>query len=157
MVMQGRSKTHAYRIVWVTALTLLVGVALAACDSISTVQRTPSPTIPATTTASATMPPLMSEIGWHTVFTLGDPSGKGATSIQKSFTANKTYTIFFSCKGAGTLKIEYGSNAETAPCSGTPELNGTQPLEPARSGDTVTVSVTSSGGVIWELLVSMQD
>jgi hypothetical protein len=157
MIMQGRSNSRSYQIVWVAALTLLISVALVACDSMSTVQRTPSPTSPPTTTTIATMPPLMSEVGWHTVFTLGDPSGNGAASIQKSFTANKTYTIFFSCKGAGTLKIKYESNTETAPCSGSPELNGTQPTEPAHSGETVTVSVTPSGDIVWELLVSMQD
>ena len=155
--MQGRSKSGAFHIFWVAALTLLVSVTLVGCDSLSTVQRTSSPTTSVTPTTTDAMPSLTSEVGWHTVFTLEDLSGNGAKSIQKSFTANKTYTIFFSCKGAGTLKVKYGSYEETAPCSGTPELNATQPMEPAHSGETVTVSVTPSGDIIWELLVSMQD
>lgn len=77
--------------------------------------------------------------------------------MQQSFYASKPYIIFFTCKGEGTLKVSYGQTEETAPCSGKPELNGTQTLYPPTSGEMVTVSALPSGAIAWKLLVSMRD
>lgn len=148
------------RRLWLVSLLLLaIASALVACDTGPTVERTPVPTTaPAfTATPIATMPALTSEVGWHNVLTLGDTSGSSTLSVQKSFTASKPYVIFYSCKGLGSLKVSYGQNAETAPCSAAPELNGTQTLLPAHPGETVTVSASPDGSIIWELLVSMKD
>jgi hypothetical protein len=148
------------RKLWLVSLLLLaIASALVACDTGPTVERTPVPTSAPTFTATpiATMPALTSEVGWHTVLTLGDTSGGGTSSVQKSFTASKSYVIFFSCKGTGSLNVSYGQTTETAPCSAAPELNGTQTLLPAHPGETVTVSATPSGAINWELLVSMKD
>jgi hypothetical protein len=138
-------------------LLLAIASALVACDTGPTVERTPVPTSAPTFTATpiATMPALTSEVGWHTVLTMGDTSG--TSSVQKSFTASKSYVIFFSCKGTGSLNVSYGQTTETAPCSAAPELNGTQTLLPAHPGETVTVSAAPSGAINWELLVSMKD
>ena len=95
------------RRLWLVSLLLLaIASALVACDTGPTVERTPIPTSAPTFTATpiATMPALTSEVGWHTVLTMGDTSGNGTLSVQKSFTASKSYIIFFSCKGTGVAQ-----------------------------------------------------
>lgn len=156
-----KDSSAARRISWVVILLLVMGGSLAACDSAPTVQRTPLPTAAPTSaiipTAIVTLPRLASQVGWHDVVRLSDSTGSGAQSVQRSFSASKSYVIFFSCKGEGALKVSYGQTEETAPCSAKPELNGTQTLHPSTAGETVTVSVLPSGAIAWELLVSMQN
>lgn len=101
------------------------------------------------------MPILTSQKGWHTVLTLN--SSQGYQGITQSFAANKPYILFFSCRGAGSLQVSYPAATETAPCTAAPELNGTQTFEPMHAGENVTISVTATGTIDWELIVSMQD
>lgn len=150
-------RISAQRGTYFFALALLVVVGLlSACAPAPTVERTPAPTSAPTIIPTATLPPLHSEIGWHTVFTMGDMSGQ-PQNVQKSFTASKPYTLFFACQGSGTLTVSYGQSLEKVMCTSTAQLQGTDTQQPPHSGDTVTISAAPSGAIIWELLVSMQN
>jgi hypothetical protein len=156
-----KDSPSARHILWALSLLLVMWGVLTACDSRPTSQRhSPSTSVPtagSTPAVVATLPRLTSETGWHDVLTMSDTTGSGIQSMRQSFTASKPYVIFFSCKGSGSLHVSYGQTEETAPCSGNPELNGTQTLRPAYSGEPVDISVTPNGLVTWELLVSMAD
>ena len=76
------------RRLWLVSLLLLaIASALVACDTGPTVERTPVPTSAPTFTATpiATMPALTSEVGWHTVLTMGDTSGARGDASAEEF------------------------------------------------------------------------
>jgi hypothetical protein len=83
----------------------LIALFMAACDSTASIKLpAPMSTTPASPTAVATMPALTAERGWHIVLTLGNTSATSQT-FAGSFVATKTYKLFYTCKGSGTLHI----------------------------------------------------
>jgi hypothetical protein len=137
----------------------LFGILATACDSSSiqtSTTATPSRTsIVASATPSA-LPPLMAEKGWHVVITLGNMFGN-TQNFAGNFVATRPYKLFFTCKGSGTLHIVYPQAKETSPCTGTPEINGTQEFPPPSGNGQVTVSVSTEGEVMWEVIVEMKN
>lgn len=143
------------RIPWLGALMLIIASLLTGCSATPTAQKMSTPAITPTPTASATLPPLSSESGWHNVFALVNKSGN--EGVQKSFTASKSYEILYACKGSGQLTVSYGQHTEITTCTATPEGHLTDVQQPTSPDETVIVSVIPSGAITWELLVSMQD
>ena len=173
------------RSLWFATIPLLVSTLLAACGAATTSQQTSlfaastvTPTTTATFTPTAVMPtptaqpfppPTVAPIaksslptltpaaGWHTALTLSDTTGAHGGDIQQQgFIASKPYIILYSCKGSGgALKVLYPETIVGADCTGA--INRTTTVKPKHPGDSVTITASPDGSIIWELLVAMQD
>jgi hypothetical protein len=125
---------------------------------------TPTVAVPTATTQptiapipKSSLPTLVPPAGWHTVLTLSDTTGAhGGDIVQGSFIASKPYIILYSCKGSGgALKVLYPETIVGADCTGA--INRTTTVKPKHPGDSVTITASPDGSIIWELLVAMQD
>jgi hypothetical protein len=169
----------------VTVLLLLTATLLAACGAATARPNTSlfgaSTPVPATSAAitptvtstvavptattqptiapipKSSLPTLASPAGWHTVLTLGDTTGaQGDGIFQQSFVASKPYIILYSCKGSGgALKVLYPETIVGADCTGA--INRTTTVKPKHPGDSVTITASPDGSIIWELLVAMEN
>jgi hypothetical protein len=156
-ISQSRCASKMRLLVITLLVSSFVTLFMTACDSSTAIKTlTPTPTKPASPTTVATLPPLTAEKGWHIVLTLGNTSATSQT-FAGSFLATKPYKLFYTCKGSGTLHITYPRAAESSPCTGTPELNGTSVFQPPSGNHSVTVSATTEGTVEWQAIVEMQD
>jgi hypothetical protein len=155
--------SSAVRSALLLSLSLALAWGLVGCEPTGQGTTTPLPTVTAPVTVSASvsgLPTLAPEKGWHTVLEVGNMVG-GVQNTGGSFIATKPYTIFFTCRGAGLMKVAYGAATQTmtqtAPCTATPEVNGAHGSPPTSGSQQVQVQVSTTGQVTWKLLVEMQD
>jgi hypothetical protein len=146
--------------------TSLFGASTPAPTTTPTIVPTVTPTVavPTATTQptvaaipKSSLPTLAPPAGWHTVLTLSDTTGaQGDGIFQQSFIASKPYVIFYSCQGSGgALKVLYPENIVGADCTGA--IHRTATVKPKHPGDSVTITASPDGSIIWELLVAMQN
>lgn len=105
--------------------------------------------------STATPQPLVSDTGWHAALRLG--SAAGAASSEGSFAASGPYTILVSCAGSGQLTVRYPSGSKLISCSSTPRRESVVNVRPSGASETVSLSVTTTGQVAWQLLAETQD
>lgn len=104
---------------------------------------------------AATLAPLAADPGWHEAVRLGNTGG--AAAAEGSFVAAKPYAIVYSCTGSGRLTMRYPSGSRAVSCASTIQRERIAGLQPSGASETVSVSVTTTGPVAWQLLAETQD
>jgi len=141
----------------VLALTLAAARFLPDAGLGQVADRLPIPSATSTPVASLpTLAPLAGDAGWTTLLRLGaDASDGAAQPASGTFSASVPYTIVLSCAGTGLLTVRYPGGTHTTPCTAAPSRDEVADVQPPSGA--ARVSVTTTGAVVWELLVETRE